>query len=321
MNIRVPITSTDTTARRVRRQAALRDRAHRPPPAPGGRGARHRALADRRLGPRHDRAPRPADPQRAGRDRADQAPDRDPHPGLARGGRAARSRPRPGRRAQLAGQRQRGRPRAPAPPARPQERLPGAPHARPSRVRRGHPGARRRDPRGDPGGAPVERRRSPQLRLPPRPQLPPLLRRPDGLALGHLDADRRRDLADPQPDRLRRRGRPDHRAAVPADAALRRLGRPARRPDPEAPPADRHPGLDGDPRDRPLRRHRDRRRHPLDGLPGGLRDGQRQRRRQPDPAELRDRDGRARTGSSTRSASTASSSRPRGSSGRRSPAC
>ena len=34
----------------------------------------------------------------------------------------------------------------------------------------------------------------------------------------------------------------------------------------------------------------------LDGLPGGLRDGARQRRRQPDPAELRDRDGRRRPG-------------------------
>ena len=38
-----------------------------------------------------------------------------------------------------------------------------------------------------------------------------------------------------------RRRRPDHGAAVPADAALRRLGRPARRPDPQAPAADRRP--------------------------------------------------------------------------------
>ena len=36
-------------------------------------------------------------------------------------------------------------------------------------------------------------------------------------------------------------GRPDHGAAVPADAALRRLGRPARRPHVQAPAADRRP--------------------------------------------------------------------------------
>ena len=42
--------------------------------------------------------------------------------------------------------------------------------------------------------------------------------------------------------------------------ADRRLGRPARRPLPEAPAADRDPAADGDPRPLPLRRHRDRRR-------------------------------------------------------------
>ena len=76
---------------------------------------------------------------------------------------------------------------------------------------------------------------------------------------------------------------------------------------------------DGDPRDRPVRGHRDRRRRPLDGLPRGLRDGLGQRGRQPDPAELRRSRWSAPTGSSTRSASTASSSRRRGSSARRWP--
>ena len=107
-----------------------------------------------------------------------------------------------------------------------------------------------------------ERRPAPLLQLAGGSQLPPLLRRPADLPLRHLDADGGRDLADPQPHRQRRRRRPHHRAAVPADAAVRRLGRPARRPHPEAAAADHHAGADGDPRGRPLRRHRDRRRRP-----------------------------------------------------------
>ena len=170
---------------------------------------------------------------------------------------------------------QRRRPGAAAAPARPQERLPGAPHARAARGR----GARRwsAPPRSSSGcwrasaGDALERRPAPILRLARGPQLPPLLRRPGDLALRQLDADGRGDLADPQPHRQRHRGRPHHRAAVPADAALRRLGRPARRPHRQAPAADHHPDADGDSRDRPLRRHRDRRRRALDGLPRGLR--------------------------------------------------
>ena len=60
--------------------------------------------------------------------------------------------------------------------------------------------------------------------------------------------------------------------------------------------ADHDPGADGDPRRRPLRGHRDRRRRALDGLPRRLRDGHGQRDRQPRPAELRDGDGRPRPG-------------------------
>ena len=62
----------------------------------------------------------------------------------------------------------------------------------------------------------------------------------------------------------------DHRPAVPADAALRRLGRAARRSLLQAAPADRHPGADGDPGHRPLRRRRGRGRGAVDGLPRGL---------------------------------------------------
>ena len=198
MNIRVPITSTDTrltesaarlrfaivrTARRLRQEAA---------------GAGDRALADLGLGAGHGRAPRPADPERAGRDRADQAADRDPHAAGARGGRPGRSRrPIPATAAAPWS--------ASTPPGRERlRRLRGRKNAYLARRmrdlpdrRRRDPGARRRDPRGDPGGALGERRRPPQLRLPLRPQLPPLLRRADGLALGQLDADGGRDLADP----------------------------------------------------------------------------------------------------------------------------
>ncbi len=311
-------------AHRLGREAAAGDRAHRAAAAPGGGRERAEltptgvsALATRR-------APRAAHAERAGRDRARQAADRDPHAGRASSEAGLLDRaPRPDRRPQLPGQRQRRRPRAAAPPARAQERLPGAPPARPSGCRR----ARRwsAPPRSSSGcwrTRRLERRRPPHLRLPRGPQLPALLRRPGDLALGQLDADGRRDLADPQPHRQRRRGRPDHRAAVPADAALRRLGRAARRPLLEATPADRHPGADGDAGARrcfavtaagvvapwmvyvavfAMRR--------------------RQRRRQPDPPELRRSRWSAPTGSSTRSASTASSSRRRGSSARRSPAC
>ena len=78
-----------------------------------------------------------------------------------------------------------------------------------------------------------------------RPELPPLLRRPGRLAHRQLDADRRRDVAHRAAHRQRRLGRPDRGAAVPADPAVRRLGRPARRPHAEAPRCSGHAGADG----------------------------------------------------------------------------
>ena len=62
-------------------------------------------------------------------------------------------------------------------------------------------------------------------------QLPPVLRRPVHLAVRHVDADDRPRLARAAPvaqQRLRRRAR--HRAAVPAHAPVRRVGRRDRRP-------------------------------------------------------------------------------------------
>ena len=80
-------------------------------------------------------------------------PTGDPDPAAAGGGGPRRPNPRPGRRPQRPGQHQRRGPRAAAPSARPQERLPGAPDAGPARRGRRDARARRGDPRGDPRGA------------------------------------------------------------------------------------------------------------------------------------------------------------------------
>ena len=141
----------------------------------------------------------------------------------------------------------------------------------------------------------VEQGAAPLLHLPGRPQLPPLLRGPAGLGHRQLDPGRRRDVADPDPDRERPGGRGDLGAAIPAPAAIRRLGRSARRPLSEALRADGHPGADGAPRAGPVGGDRRRRRRAVDGLRPGLRAGGGQRGRLPDPAELRDRDGGRRS--------------------------
>ena len=70
----------------------------------------------------------------------------------------------------------------------------------------------------------LERRGPALLRIARDPELPALLRRPADLAQRQLDADRRRDVADPDPDRQRVRGRDDDRPPVPPDAALRAPG-------------------------------------------------------------------------------------------------
>ena len=215
----------------ARREAAPGRRAHRPQAATGGR---HRPRARPDLGAGDDRAPRPAGAERAGPARADQAPDRHQAGGLARGGRPAGSRARPRGRAQLDPQRQRRGPCAAAAPARTQDRLSGPTASRPgsratwprwsapptcsSACSRSTPP--RRCARG--GGPQLDRGPQPLIRQPAGAELPPLLRRSARLAVGELDADGRRDLGDPGPDRQRRRGRPHDGAAVRADAAARR---------------------------------------------------------------------------------------------------
>ncbi len=136
----------------------------------------------------------------------------------------------------------------------------------------------------------------PLLRQPSDPQLPPLLHRPARLAVGELDADGGGDLADPHPHRQRRRGRPHHRAPVPADAPLRRLGRADRRPGAEAAAAPAHPGPPHDRAAGDARPGARRGPRPVDGLRPRLRPRLRQRGRLPDPAGVRDGDGRRRAG-------------------------
>ncbi len=79
------------------------------------------------------------------------------------------------------------------------------------------------------------------------PELPQVVRRAARLDQRQLDADRRRDVACPDPYRLRAGRRRHLRASVPADPPGRRLGRPDRRLRAQAPPAHPHPGAHGDP--------------------------------------------------------------------------
>ena len=80
----------------------------------------------------------------------------------------------------------------------------------------------------------------------------------------------------------------DRGAAVPADAAVRRLGRPARRPRPQAPPAPVHAGADGGARAGAVDPHRDGRHRALDGVRARARPWLRARDRQPGAPGLRD---------------------------------
>ena len=147
------------------------------------------------------------------------------------------------------------------------------------------------------GWARRDRGPRPLLRQPSDPELPPLLHRPARLAVGELDADGRRDLADPDPDRQRRRRRPHHRAPVPADAAARRLRRADRRPGAEAAPAAAHPGPAHGRAAGDAHPGAQRSGYALDGLRPRLRPRLRQRGRLSDPPGLRDGDGRRRAGS------------------------
>ncbi len=280
------------TARRLRQEAA---------------GSGDGADADRRLGAGDGGAARAAHPERAGGDRAGQAADRHPHlAGAARGG-PGRSRSRPRRRAQRPGQRQRRRPRAAAPPARPQERL---------SWRGACATCRRADVEALERAATIleqmlegEQTVSAGLRRSFDSLAVPNYRRYFAGQIVSLSGNWMQMVAEVWLVlSLTGSG-----LAVGVTTALQFLpillfgawGGAARRPLPEARPADGDPGADGAAGagaagDRPGRRRR-----PLDGLRPRLRPRHGQRRRQPDPAELRDRDGRRPTASSTRSASTA----------------
>ena len=76
------------------------------------------------------------------------------------------------------------------------------------------------------------------VRVAAQPQLPPLLHGPDHLGQRHVDAAARAGVADPRADeQQRRRARHRGRVAVPADVAVRRVGRRDRRPLRQAPAA------------------------------------------------------------------------------------
>ena len=118
--------------------------------------------------------------------------------------------------------------------------------------------------------------------------------RPGHLDQRQLDADRRGDVAGRAADRQRRLRRPDRRAAVPARAAVRRLGRRPRRPHAEAPAADVHAGRDGRAGPDPVGPHDRRLGRAVDGLRARAGARRRHRHRQPGAAELRLGDRRQR---------------------------
>ena len=217
--------------------------------AAGGGGRGERADPDLDLGAGDDRAARPAHPQRAGAAGAGAAADRDPHPRLPGTGGAGRARP-PTRTTAAAPWSASTPPAASGCGACAGARTPtwrsgcGTCRTttwRPWSGRRRFSRACWRVSARRPARRLVSAALRQLLQLARGPQLPALLRRPAGLPLRHLDADGRGDLGGPHPHRQRRRRRPDHGAAVPADAAVRRLGRAARRPHPQAPAADRRP--------------------------------------------------------------------------------
>src|SRR6266700_4894104 len=130
------------------------------------------------------------------------------------------------------------------------------------------------------------------LQLPTYPQFPALRERATGLLHRHVGATHRAGLAGVEHHRQPDRGRYHHRIAVPAHAVVRPDRRRDRRPLPEAPRAAGDPG-----------RHVSDGRGPrgadalapgpgLARLPDRVRARHRDRRREPDPAVLRERDGR-----------------------------
>ena len=243
-----------------------------------------------------DRAARPARAERACRARARQAADDHARRRAARGGRAGRADGRPRRRARLPGV---DHPRGLASCCAASARRKNAYLARrlskldPDDLARAR--ARGGRARGHPRGrSPVTRGPAPLLRLPPRAQLPALLRRSGRVSLSgnwmQMVAETWLIL---EPDRQRRRGRPDRgrssscrssssapRAACsPTAIDKRRLLMLTQAV--MAVPALVLLGLTAAGAIEPWMVFGAR-----------LRAGQRQRRRQPDAAELRDRDGR-----------------------------
>ena len=211
---------------------------HRPARAAHAPGSRWRPDADpdRRAG--DDLLPRAADAVRARRAREDPAADRHPRARAAGGAGPGRAHGRSRRPALVAARRRRR-------PARRCSRTcasartrswPSASTSSPTTTSPRSTGP----PRSWSGCSPSDRHARAHVQLTPGPELPQVLLRPGDLDHRQLDADRRRDVADGEADRLRRVRRADRRPAVPPDPAVRRLGRAARRPDVQADAADHH---------------------------------------------------------------------------------